>query len=54
MSQSKELKGNNKARQYIIDLHKKRSFIAMIASFVSIILAVYAITASLVLYAKTE
>jgi hypothetical protein len=52
MSQSKELKGNNKARQYIIDLHKKRSFIAMIASFVSIILAVYAITASLVLYAK--
>ena len=52
MSQSKELKENTRARQYIIDLHKKRSLIAMVASFVSIILAAYAIVASLVLYAK--
>ena len=47
-----EKKENNKARQYIIDLHKKRSFIAMIASFASLIMAIYAIVAGLILYAK--
>lgn len=52
MSLNLEIKENNKARQYIIDLHKKRSLIAMVASFASIILAAYAIVASLVLYAK--
>ena len=52
MSINVEKKDNSKARQYIIDLHKKRSFVAIIASSVSVFLAVYAIASGLIFYAK--
>ncbi|MBR3288221.1 MAG: hypothetical protein IKI71_00465 [Lachnospiraceae bacterium] len=52
MNTKLENKEKNKARQYIIDLHKKRSLIAMIASFVSVALAIYAIVAGLILYTR--
>ena len=49
---NKKMKENKKGRQYIIDLHKKRSLIAMIACFVSVIFAIYAIVAGLIMYAE--
>lgn len=52
MNLSQEIKKNRKGRQYIIDLHEKRSFIAMLASFASVFFATYAIVASLITYAE--
>lgn len=43
---------NLKERHYIIHLQKNRSLAALIASFVSLVLAVYAITSGLILYAR--
>ena len=43
---------NNTERQYIINLQKNRSLIAMLASIVSLCFAIYAIVAGLLLYQR--
>lgn len=48
MNLNVEKKEKNKARQYIISLQKRRSLVAMIASFISIICAIYAIVAGII------
>lgn len=49
---SKSMTKNNRERQYIIDLQKHRSFIALLASLISLFFAIYAITSGLILYAR--
>ena len=43
---------NLKERHYIINLQKNRSLLALIASFCSLIIAIYAIISGLILYAR--
>ncbi len=43
---------NNRERQYIINLQRNRSLVALLASLVSLFFAIYAITSGLILYAR--
>lgn len=44
---------NSKERQYIVNLQKGKSLLALISCFLSLFFAIYAITSGLILYAKS-